>query len=147
MSPRRSRPASIDFVQGDGDGRGRRVAQPVDVPDDLFEGDLELVGDHLGDPVVGLVGDEEADVVDRSGRSRPGRPSTASGIRSEAFLKTFLPSIWGKNSFRSNISFEKIGFLAELGILHPELRGESAVGDRGGWRGSRARRPLRSARG
>src|SRR4030065_308607 len=58
-------PAGLDgLVERDRDGRRRRVADAVDVPDDLLARDLQALGDHERDAVVGLVGDEGVDVLD-----------------------------------------------------------------------------------
>src|SRR5712692_8143186 len=59
-------PARADrVVQRERDGRGRRVAEPLDVDDDLTRVDAELLGRRLDDPAVGLMRDEEIDVAGR----------------------------------------------------------------------------------
>src|SRR5262245_57882736 len=48
-------PAADRVVQGEGNGGGRRVAEPLDVDDDLVEREAELLGRRQDDPPVGLV--------------------------------------------------------------------------------------------
>ena len=49
-------------VHGDGNGTGGGVAEAVDVDDDAVEGEAEALGGGEDDALVGLVGDEAAEV-------------------------------------------------------------------------------------
>ena len=60
----RAEPASpVCLVQRDGAGRGRGVAVFVEVHENPFLGNIDALGNGLDDAEVGLVGNEELDVV------------------------------------------------------------------------------------
>src|SRR5215207_10109342 len=67
-------PVALGLVQGERDRGRRRVGRAVDVEDDLLGRDVQLGGHRVDDPAVGLVGDEEVDVVG-------GQPGALQGLR------------------------------------------------------------------
>ena len=54
---------AVGLVEGDGDGGSGGVAILVEVDEDTLVGDREAVGDGVDDAQVGLVGQDELDVV------------------------------------------------------------------------------------
>ena len=64
-SPFFSRPVATRVVERERDRRRRRVAEPLDVDDDLARVEAQLLGRRLDDPAVGLVRHEQIEVVGR----------------------------------------------------------------------------------
>ena len=56
--------------QRDRQRRGRRVGEPVDVVDDAIGRESEALADRADDPRVGLVVDEQLDVLEARSRTR-----------------------------------------------------------------------------
>src|SRR5436190_22148900 len=66
---RRKQPVELGLLQRERDRRRRRVRDAIDVQRDALARDAELGRRGLDDPRVGLVGDEEVEVVGRQARA------------------------------------------------------------------------------
>ena len=91
-SPFFSRPGADRVVQRQRNRRRRRVAEPLDVDDHLVRVEAELLGRRLDDPAVGLVRDEQIEIVPASGRSARGSRREISSVLRTANLNTAWPS-------------------------------------------------------
>src|SRR5438132_12263281 len=56
--------AAVGFVQSNRDGRGRSVAVLVEIHVELFDRNLQTIGDAFDDPEIGLMRDDTGNVID-----------------------------------------------------------------------------------
>src|SRR5690606_17855867 len=117
-------PGRNRLVQRDGDGGGRRVAVPFHVAEDAILGEPQPLGSRIDDPDVGLMRDEESDVLGRDPRA-PQRFQRGFGHHADGELKHLAPLHLDKGGRRA-VPAHRDGQFVAAGAVGAQVCGEDA---------------------